>query len=131
MGLFDKFKKLFNTKDNETTNEIREEKKDVQIYEEGLEKTRKVFKNQLNLLNTRHKVVSEEYFEDLEEILISADIGVETVMKFIDRLKQRVKKENIMLADLDGHRPEEIEFCLTEAQKEMFKEVLKVNKNIF
>ena len=95
MGLFDKFKKLFNTKENETTNEIREEKKDVQIYEEGLEKTRKVFKNQLNLLNTRHKVVSEEYFEDLEEILISADIGVETVMKFIDRLKQRVKKENI------------------------------------
>lgn len=95
MGLFDKFKKLFNTKENETTNEIREEKKDVQIYEEGLEKTRKVFKNQLNLLNTRHKVVSEEYFEDLEEILISADIGVETVMKFIDRLKLRVKKENI------------------------------------
>ena len=29
-----------------------------------------------------------------------------------------------MLADLDGHRPEEIEFCLTEAQKEMFKDVL-------
>ena len=37
MGLFDKFKKLFNTKENETTNEIREEKKDVQIYEECLE----------------------------------------------------------------------------------------------
>ena len=31
MGLFDKFKKLFNTKENETTSEIREEKKDVQI----------------------------------------------------------------------------------------------------
>ena len=29
-----------------------------------------------------------------------------------------------MLADLDGHRPEKIEFCLTEAQKEMFKDVL-------
>lgn len=31
-----------------------------------------------------------------------------------------------MLADLDGHRPEVIEFCLTEAQKEMFKDVLTI-----
>lgn len=96
MGLFDKFKKLFNTKEEDATNEIKEEKKEIKIYEEGLEKSRKVFKNQLNLLNARHKVVSEEYFEDLEEILISADIGVDTVMKFIDRLKSRVKKENIV-----------------------------------
>ncbi len=33
-----------------------------------------------------------------------------------------------MLADLDGHRPEKIEFCLTEAQKEMFKDVLVLMK---
>ena len=38
---------------------------------------------------------TEEYFEELEEILIMADIGVNTVMDFIDRLKKRVKHENI------------------------------------
>ena len=96
MGLFDKFKNLFNTKSKEETKEIKEEKEDLVSYEEGLEKTRNVFVNKLNLLNSKHKKVSEEYFEELEEILIMADIGVNTVMAFIDKLKSRVKHENIV-----------------------------------
>ena len=95
MGLFDKFKNLFNTKSKDETKEIKEEKEDLVSYEEGLEKTRNVFVNKLNLLNSKHKKVSEEYFEELEEILIMADIGVNTVMKFMDKLKDRVKSENI------------------------------------
>ena len=96
MGLFDKFKNLFNTKSKDETKEIKEEKEDLVSYEEGLEKTRNVFVNKLNLLNSKHKKVSEEYFEELEEILIMADIGVNTVMTFIDKLKSRVKHENIV-----------------------------------
>ena len=96
MGLFDKFKNLFNTKSKDETKEIKEEKEDLVSYEEGLEKTRNVFVNKLNLLNSKHKKVSEEYFEELEEILIMADIGVNTVMTFIDKLKARVKHENIV-----------------------------------
>ena len=96
MGLFDKFKNLFNTKSKEETKEIKEEKEDLVSYEEGLKKTRNVFVNKLNLLNSKHKKVSEEYFEELEEILIMADIGVNTVMAFIDKLKSRVKHENIV-----------------------------------
>ena len=96
MGLFDKFKNLFNTKSKDETKEIKEEKEDLVSYEEGLEKTRNVFVNKLNLLNSKHKKVSEEYFEELEEILIMADIGVNTVMDFIDKLKSRVKHENIV-----------------------------------
>ena len=92
MGLFDKFKNLFNTKSKDETKEIKEEKEDLVSYEEGLEKTRNVFVNKLNLLNSKHKKVSEEYFEELEEILIMADIGVNTVMTFIDKLKSRVKQ---------------------------------------
>ena len=88
MGLFDKFKKIF------TNN--KEEKKEVEIYDKGLEKARNDFVQKINILNIRHKKVSDEYFEELEEILIMADIGVNTVMDFIDRLKKRVKKENIV-----------------------------------
>ena len=95
MGLFDKFKNLFNTKSKEETKEIKEEKEDLVSYEEGLEKTRNVFVNKLNLLNSKHKKVSEEYFEELEEILIMADIGVNTVMEFIDRLRDRVRSEKL------------------------------------
>ena len=91
MGLFDKFKKIFNS-NNKT--EVKE-KEDIVSYDKGLEKTRNVFVSKLNILNKKYKKVNEAYFEELEEILIMADIGVETVMNFIDKLKKRVKSENI------------------------------------
>src|SRR5574344_2058417 len=94
MGLFNKFKNLFNS--NENTKEVKEQKEEIKIYEDGLEKTRNVFVNKISLLNNKYKKVSNEYFEELEEILIMADIGVDTVMKFIDKLKKRVKHENII-----------------------------------
>lgn len=85
MGLFDKFKNIFKTEvKNETTE-----------YEVGLEKTRKEFTSKLNLLTLKHNIIDEEYYEELEDILITADIGVNTVMNFIDRLRKRVKQENI------------------------------------
>jgi len=86
MGLFDKFKNVFSKKDS----------MEVESYEKGLEKTRNEFVSKLNLLNSKYKKVSPEYFDELEEILIMADIGVNTVMSFVDRLKKRVKKENIV-----------------------------------
>ncbi len=86
MGLFDKFKNVFKTSN----------KSQVELYDKGLEKTRNDFVSKLTLLNKKYKKVNNEYFEELEEILIMADIGVETVMTFIDRLKKRVKHENII-----------------------------------
>lgn len=85
MGLFDKFKNVFK----------KEEKKDIEVYDKGLEKTRKEFVNELNLLGIKYTKVSEEYFDELESLLIKADIGVNTVFSFLDRLKKRVKHENI------------------------------------
>ncbi len=87
MGLFDKFKQIFKTQESKT---------ETELYDKGLEKTRNDFVSKLTLLNKKHKKVSNEYFEELEEILIMADIGVETVMEFISRLKKRVKHENII-----------------------------------
>ena len=83
MGLFDKFKNIFK----------KEEKEEVEAFDKGLEKTRKEFVNKIGILNNKYKKVSNEYFEELEEILIMSDIGVNTVMNFIDRLKRRVKKK--------------------------------------
>ena len=88
MGLFDKFKNVFK----------KEEKEEVIKYEQGLEKTRKEFTSKLNLLTMKHNIIDDEYYDELEEILISADIGVNTVMNFIDKLKLRVKHENITSA---------------------------------
>ncbi len=95
MGLFKNIKNLFKK-------EQEEEKKvdsDVKKYEEGLTKTRESFVSRLASLALHHTKIDEEYFEELEDILIMADIGVNTVMNFIDRLKKRVKHENI--TDMD------------------------------
>lgn len=88
MKIFDKFKNIFN-KNNET------KKEDTTLYEKGLEKTRKEFVSKLNLLGIKYTKIDDEYFEELEQLLIMADIGVNTVMNFMDRLKSRVKSERI------------------------------------
>ena len=122
MGLFSKIKNLFqgvtedtvkdeviDTKEErkvsleEEREEIKDEvkiltqedKKSVKIYEKGLTKSRHEFVSKLADLTKKYKNIDEDYFEDLEEILIMADIGVNTVMEFVDRLKDRVKKEKI------------------------------------
>ena len=90
MGLFNKLKDILKNKEKEE--KISEE---VKKYDEGLEKTRNEFVSKLNLLGIKYTKVNEEYFEELENLLIMADIGVKTVMDFIERLRKRVKGENI------------------------------------
>jgi len=87
MGLFDKFKSIFSND--------KKEKRELDLYTNGLEKTREQFVSKLSILNHKYTKVNEVYFEELEEILIMADIGVNTVMEFIERLRNRVKKEQI------------------------------------
>ena len=71
------------------------EKESVKIYEKGLTKSRQGFVSKLANLTNKYNKVTEEYFDELEEILIMADIGVNTVMSFMDRLRDRVRSEHI------------------------------------
>ena len=72
-----------------------EEAQDIVTYDKGLEKTRKEFVSKLSMLGIKYTKINEEYFEELEELLINADVGVNTVMNFMDRLRERVKEEKI------------------------------------
>lgn len=90
MGLFDKFKKIIKTKDLEVA-----KSEEVEKYDKGLEKTRDEFVSKLSMLGIKYTKINEEYFEELENLLIMADIGVNTVMNFMDRLRKRIKSENI------------------------------------
>ena len=84
MGIFDKLKKVFSKED-----------KEVIKYDNGLKKTRLEFTSKLTNLSNKYKFIDDDYFEELEDILITADIGVNTVVKFVDRLRHRVKEEKI------------------------------------
>ena len=64
-------------------------------FKDGLSKTRNNFSEKVNDLVSRYRKVDEDFFEELEEILIGADVGFDTVMILIDELKKEVKKKNI------------------------------------
>ena len=89
MGLFSKIKNVFS----------KDKSEEVVKYDKGLEKSRKEFTTQLSNLSKKYKNINDDYFEELEDILIMADIGVNTVVNFVDRLKTRVKSEKIDSAD--------------------------------
>ncbi len=61
----------------------------------GLAKTRRNIAGKLNGVLASFKSVDEELFEELEEILITSDVGVSTTMMILDKLRSRVKEQNI------------------------------------
>lgn len=90
MGIFDKLKNIVRKKEDS-----RENKEIEEIYDKGLKKTREEFVSKLSMLGIKYTKIDDTYFDELEEILISADIGVNTVIRFMERLKKRVKSEKI------------------------------------
>lgn len=64
-------------------------------YVAGLDKSSKVFSSKLNALSSRWREVDEDYFEELEQILIEADVGVNLALDIVDATKKQCKLENI------------------------------------
>lgn len=77
---------------------IEEQKEELVVqekYEKGLEKTRKTFGERLNELFANFRSVDEDFFEELEETLIGADVGFDTAIKITESLRQEVKLRNV------------------------------------
>ena len=83
-------------------------------FKEGLTKTRDSFSGRVNELVSRYRKVDEDFFEELEEILIQADVGFETVMTLIDELKMEVKRKNIQ-------DPSEVQGAISEKLVEIYE----------
>ena len=66
---------------------------------QGLGKTKEAISEQVNNVFKVFVKVDEEFFEELEEALIMADIGVETSSEIIERLRDRVKTKRLTDAD--------------------------------
>jgi fused signal recognition particle receptor len=83
-------------------------------FKEGLSKTRDAFVDRVDDLFSRRKKIDEDFYEELEEILIGADVGVNTVLKLIDELRAEVKKRKI-------EDPGELQPILSEKLIELLK----------
>lgn len=104
MGFFNRLKNKFIKGEKETTSET---------YKKGMNKTRQTFTERLNDMFARYRQVDEEFFEELEEVLIMADVGVMTVMDLIDDLRFEVQRRNIK-------DPQEINEVISEKLVEIY-----------
>ena len=85
MGLFKFLKEKIAKKNN----------KETETYVSGMTKSRENFANKLDELSKRYKEVNQDYFEQLEEILIEADVGVALTLRIIEEVIEESKQNNI------------------------------------
>ena len=62
---------------------------------QGLGKTKTSFDEKINNVFSSFRKVDEDFLEELEEALIMSDIGMETSVKIVDKLRKTIKKENL------------------------------------
>ena len=105
MGFFDLFKKKTDSQ---------QEKEDLK---KGLEKTKESVFSKITRAVVGKSVVDDDVLDDLEEILISSDVGVDTTVKIINRLEKRVAKDKyINTAELVRILKEEVVDLLEEGE---------------
>ncbi|ALC86055.1 cell division protein FtsY [Bacillus sp. FJAT-22090] len=91
MSFFKKFKdKMLGSKE-----EIEETVSITNKFKEGLAKTRNQFTSKVNDLVAKYRKVDEDFFEELEEILLQADVGFETVSELMESLRFEVQRKNM------------------------------------
>ena len=95
MGLFDRIKRAFTGEDPVVKQEVEKEQGIVlDKYDKGMEKTRKSFSDRINELFADFRTIDEEFFDDLEETFISADVGFEMTLAVTDALREEVRLKN-------------------------------------
>ena len=91
-------------------------KKEKESLDQGLQKTKEGFLAKLSRAITGKTTVDEEVLDNLEEALVSADVGIETTVKIIERIEERVSKDKYMNTDeLNKILQQEIEAILVDA----------------
>ncbi len=121
MGLFDIFKRQKAEHQQAVPEPERQqqEKQERQELSAGLEKTKEGLFGKLARAVAGRSKVDAEVLDSLEEILISSDVGVDTTVRIIERIEQRVAKDKYMnSSELNGILREEITALLQEAEKD-------------
>src|ERR1700712_30309 len=90
-------------------------KKEKQTLDEGLQKTKESFLTRVGKAIAGKATVDEEVLDNLEEALVSADVGVDTTIRIIDRIEKRVARDKYLnTSELNVILRDEIEQMLLE-----------------
>lgn len=110
MGLFDFFKKK------------EAPKEELEALDKGLEKTKEGLFSKLTKAVVGKSTVDDEVLDELEEILVTSDVGVTTTLKIIERIENRVSRDKyVNTSELNGILREEIQQLLTENNSDDFE----------
>lgn len=91
-------------------------KKEKESLDQGLQKTKEGFLSRLTKAIAGKSSVDDEVLDNLEEALVSADVGIETTVQIIDRIEKRVSKDKYLnTSELNGILQQEIEAVLVDA----------------
>ena len=86
-----------------------------QDLEKGLEKTKDSIFSKITKAVAGKSTVDEEVLDDLEEILVTSDVGVTTTLKIVKRVEERVARDKYLgTTELNGILKEEIQALLAE-----------------
>eukprot|EP01035_Chromulina_nebulosa_P052351 gene52351-71395_t len=91
-------------------------KKEKQTLDEGLEKTKQGFFTKMTKAIAGKSTVDEEVLDNLEDALVSSDVGIETTVAIIDKITERVKRDKYLgTSELNGIVKEEMASLLVDA----------------
>jgi fused signal recognition particle receptor len=98
-------------------------KKEKESLDEGLQKTKENFLSKITKAIAGKSTVDEELLDNLEEALVSADVGIDTTVQIIDRIEKRVSRDKyINTSDLNKILQEEIKDTLVDAKEQSYKD---------
>lgn len=95
LSLFDRIKSVFTGEKTTEVEQTKVEQEEINTYEEGLEKPRKTFTRRFKEMMASFRYEDEEFFEELEDLLIESDVGFEATMEISDIMRYEAKVENI------------------------------------
>ncbi len=91
-------------------------KKEKQSLDEGLQKTKENFFSKVTKAIAGKSTIDEEVLDDLENALVSADVGIETTVQIINRIEERVARDKYLnTSELNAILQQEIEATLVDA----------------
>ena len=94
-------------------------KEKKETLDRGLEKTKEGFFSKLTRAVAGKSKIDDDFLDNLEEVFITSDVGVETTLKIIDRIQKRVARDKyVSTAELNELLKEEIINLLTENDNE-------------
>jgi fused signal recognition particle receptor len=98
-------------------------KKEKESLDQGLQKTKEGFITRLTKAIAGKNTVDEEVLDHLEDALVSADVGIDTTVKIIHQIEQRVAKDKyVNTSELNGILQEEIEKLLVDAPEQSYRD---------